>query len=777
MKNWKRFIPDLKTRLAPNQRQLFLLGGLTFLLLLISPVSITKGCGSVDRSFQGYSFLYSRTIDPALPFAPFLLDFKSIRQLYKGQRVEQRNDNLKEWQDRFCGQPNLADLREVIYKSSVDQLKQLRTSMSSKSIPLGYRMRNNTFAQYLDRNKCFETVDYLLFAKRCEPYVVRPDAWGDFEKQKEAMQTLMERGKRAFMKTKSHYFRLRYAYQVIRLAHYAKDYEQVLEFYDFFMPKTDNAPSIIEYWILGHKAGALMGLGRNVEASYLFSQVFEYCHSKRESAFRSFKIKTDEEWKACLLLCKDDHERATLYVLRAHNRDAKIVEELENIYALEPQNENIELLVTREIQKLEKDLLGYEFNDKKRHNRRYHNIPRPFAGEYIIELQDFVRKVLEERLVKNLGFWKITEGYLELLAGNHYQAERSFKEARLIVKNEQLKEQLEIFELALQISSYEEVTDKVERALVTIQNDNKWYKGIKSFSDFMGDKFARLYAQENHPGKAFRSHYELKDLKSNPQMDVIDDLLIVCEKEFTNRYERKMIEQGDSTIKNDLLDIKATMLFSQFQLEAALETYKKMNRVDWDHYGIFSPFQERFNDRIRYLIPGGATFYNKGELFEELLKLDYEARSEPDRDKAALLFYKLGNAYYNITYFGYSWKAMDYFRSSTSMSPYLLEEGDHVFPHIHCVQGNREYFDCSKALEYYELARRSAIDPEITAKATFMAAKCEQNKFFVEGPSGGQRTYEYFDILVNNYMDTKFGQTLGKRCKYFQAYVDRYYGD
>ena len=242
----------------------------------------------------------------------------------------------------------------------------MRTKISGKGLRLDY-MAKNSFAQYLFRNKCFETIDYLIFAKRCEPYVVRPHTWPqeDFERNSEHMQQLIRLGKRDFMKTKSHYIRLRYAYQLVRLAHYAKDYEQVLTLYDFLMPKTDNAPSIIEHWIEGHRAGALKSLGQNVEAAYVFSRVFEKCPSKRESAFRSFHIRTNEEWEQCLLMCKDDHERANLYVLRANAEDAVILEELEKIYALDPHNENLELLIVREIKKLEKTCWGTPLTTKR----------------------------------------------------------------------------------------------------------------------------------------------------------------------------------------------------------------------------------------------------------------------------------------------------------------------------------------------------------------------------------------------------------------------------
>ena len=130
----------------------------------------------------------------------------------------------------------------------------------------------------------------------------------------------------------------RYAYQLIRLAHYANDYQGVLDLFEFLEPKIDDQESIINYWILGHKAGALNALGQNVKAAYLYSVIFQNTPSKRETAYRSFNIKTDEEWKACLLLCENNMERATLYAIRANADQSKAAEEMEQIYELDPEN-------------------------------------------------------------------------------------------------------------------------------------------------------------------------------------------------------------------------------------------------------------------------------------------------------------------------------------------------------------------------------------------------------------------------------------------------------
>jgi hypothetical protein len=742
--------------------------------LLLFPVQVSDGCGPEYRSFYGYSFINLDIIRGGTTgFAPFILPFNSVSKFYEGQERIQTVDNVKEWRERFCNVPTMQDMYDVIYTASIEDMRLLRTAISSERIPIDYRLADNSFAQYLDRNKCYEAIDYLIFAKQCEPYVIASDAWEGPAAKQVAMQKLIDNGRKNFLKVESHYFRLRYAYQLIRLAHYAKDYQQVIDLHEYLMPKIDNDPSIIEHWIQGHYAGALTGLGRNVEAAYQYSIIFDKCPSKRESAFRSFRIKTDEEWRQCMLLCKDDHERAMLHVLRANAADAKAVEEMWEIYRLDPLNQNLELLIVSEIGKLEKDLLGYEFNTRREDNQRLHNIPRRRAGEYVIELQDFVRHVGKENKIARPDFWKIAEGYLELLAGNYYEAGKTFRVARTLVANDTLKEQLEVFELALEISAYTQVNDEVERNAFRLERRSDFFKKYKDFPNFMNDKLALLYRQTGHPGKAYLLRNSLRRLKPNPQLDALDDLIAVCEKPNPNLFEQELIKQGDSTILNDLLDIKATLLLGQFQLEAARETLRKMDRVNWNNYGLYSPFIERINDCVHCLLPDTVRFYNRGELIERLLDMEYDARAETNDNKAAWIFYRIGLAFYNMTYFGPSWRAADHFRSGASLSQRSLAGGGNVVPHPHFPSGNRENFDCSRALFYFERARTLARDPDLAARATFMAAKCEQNDYYVNRYQGAQRTYNYFDILAKNYSDTPFFIQVINECKYFQAYATK----
>ena len=74
---------------------------------------------------------------------------------------------------------------------------------------------------------------------------------------------------------------------------------------------------------------------------------------------------------------------------------------------------------------------------------------------------------------------------------------------------------------------------------------------------------------------------------------------------------------------------------------------------------------------------------------------------------------------------------------------------------------------------YFEQARITAIDRERSAKALFMAAKCEQNAYFLDAPPGSIPLRENFATLKENYSDTDTYQLIRSKCKYFEAYVNK----
>ena len=748
---------------------------LLFLLAWLFPAPIGSNCRT-RPPFSGYSFISPAILDPELKAAPVFVDFDALQRYYQRKGDPQVQGNIEEWQARFCEVPRFQDIGVLVYESSISDLDQLAAAIRSPSISMPYRLRENTFAEYLLRNKCLETVRYLSFAKQCEPYVIQSDAWKDAPNTaRSRMQGLIEDGLQAFRRTKSHYIRLRYAYQLVRLAHYSKQYQQVLDLYEDLMPKIDNDPSIIEYWIMGHRAGALMALGERVEAAYLFSRIFDNCPSKRESAYRSFSIKTDEEWAACLRRCQNDQERAALYAIRARDPRSKLLVEMRHIYSLDPNNTYLQLLLIQEMNRLEKHLLGVSFNDKRRRNEYYYNIPSKDAGQRVIELQRFVSQVIGEGLVEEAGLWRLAEGYLAFLSGNYYDARIAFQHARkAIPRGDFLAEQLRVFELALQISSYQTISDTMENSLAYIRKFDPLYEKYEDFTDFTDDKLYQLYNQYGFKGKAFLFQHRLQELRPNLQPDILDELIEICLDPNRTKLETQLVAQGDSTFLYPLLAMKATYLMNNYQFEAALETMKKMPRVEWDNFGLFYPFIDRVKDCVHCKgWPDNISPLNKGELLERLLELDYAAKATSGNE-AAWNYYQVGLALYNMSYFSYSWNAMDYYRSGASLNTAYLQDGDNITPEPRFPYDNREHFDCSQAKYYFERARLATDSLNLAAKATFMAAKCERNEYYVNRwREGAVQTYNNFNILAQNYSETPYFELFIRECQYFRAYVLR----
>lgn len=781
---------SLPTFRHQHHRPWWLAAVLSIAAQLLAPQTISVACVPNERAFHGYSFLKLDILreQERQAIAPLFLRFdKLYAEHFEAAQKSAQDENLAEWGERFCGLAKLADMAFVIYEATISDLEQLLSAAASKSLPVPPALRGNTMAEHLHEKKCTETIDYLVFAKKCEPHVTTSDPWKAPPRDQETMKRLIGEGKRRFRETKSAYIRLRYAFQVVRLAHYAGLHSQVLELCDDLLPKVDKqgsrwSESMVPWWIEGHRAGALRKLGFHAEAAYLYAKVFLHCPGKRASAYQSFYIKTDAEWDECLRLCQSDAERATLYAIRASGTESRALEDMEKIYAIDPASPHLEVLLVQEMRKMERNLLGLTFNPKKDSNKRYHKTPKPYAGKYVIDLQRFVRNCREEGLVERPSLWYIAEGYLELLAGDYYAADLTFKAAQQEVADKALKEQLQAFRAVLKIAAFDQPDAEAEQFAYDLLMEGKLYKAYPGFADFLKDKMAWLYLQHQQDGKAFLSTHPLSDLKPNPRTELLEGLIALALKPDQTPFERLLMQDHPAS---ELLDMKASLHLAKGEWEAAYDTYRRIPASNWDDFGQFDPFRETYKDCVHCKPSsdslGLSAFFNKGELIEKLV--DLELRAKADFDGAARHYYQLGLAVYNMSYFGYAWKAMDDFRSGSTWAS-LHRSADGVFPYPKYPFGNREYTDLGRALYYFEKARALATTEELAAKACFQAARCEQKLFFQTpryqpDPSGNRIPRLPEDYLVNfsrlkeQYRHTAFYQLAIKECKYFAVYAGK----
>ena len=774
----------------------FLLAGVFFFTASFNPVDnsaqnkvVNNNCTGIAR-FYGYTFLDPGIINKNAAYAPFFMRWDDYyERYYFDQGVEiQKDENINEWIERFCGKPLKADVEYVVYQADIGEISGLHLSAADpkRKTPLPYRLAGNTFAEMIAFNGCTEVTAYLMFAKKCEPYVSRKRSEFDSkERQSAEMIAMIDEGLGRFKDTDSHFIRMRYAYQMVRLAHYAGDWSYTVDLYNYLLPKIDRKKkSIIYYWTLGHLAGALLKLGKYPEAAYRYSIIFRYCPSKRAQAYRSFLIRNDDDWEKTMRLCENDAEKSTLIILRAGGARTFLIDDMINVYDLDPANPQLDLMLVSEIQELEKIYLSTPITELK-NGPALGSLKRETATEHLLNLQKFVRKGLREKKTPNTKLWRAIEGYLDLLAGDKYAAEKRWDRLENDLDDDlpydkQLQNQIEIWHCLLDIMKLDLSSDNADNLAFRIRSYAA-FKRNPNFEPFLQQWLGAGYAAQKHPGKAILAAFDPEDLGLSPRLEVYDDLLTLANSSDPILLERTMqIDTNPERIKARLLELKGAFLLGQGQPEAALATFRKILPTEMARLPKFSPFREKFGEKINRPVTD-TLLLNRLEIAQKILDLEFRAKTAEalNDPEAAMFWYRIGIGYYNMSYFGYEWEVTDAYRSGYNQL--RLAQGP-IFSLFGSPEGNRENIDVSLALSYFEKAIHTTGDPELAARAAFMAARCRQKQWFClpdctyrQGsnliPVLPENYAEYYDLLMTKYSKTKFYAGIVKECKWLAAYA------
>lgn len=760
---------------APRSNKVSL--ALFFTLLFLFPQKTGLAC--YYNSPEPYTFnLIDRNIIGTENAQDLILERLHNEYLFKDrERIEDSAmNNIKEWQKAVCASAEEDEIRSALYDFSASDYEKLLTNIKVKNMPIPYHMEGNYFIQYLYKNKCEDTVEYLLFSKKCEPHVIDYSGWLNNGKNSLQMQELISEGLKSFKKCKSQYIRLRYAYQIIRLAHYSKNYKQAIDLFDFLMPKIDvktfdGKKSLIYYWNLSLKAGALRHTRQFPEASFLFSKVYDNSKELQDASLRSFLIRNDKEWETCMTFCKTNDERALLHTMRANEKGSKALGAMKAIYELNPKNKYLRILLIKELEELEEDLLGITFNKTKAKLKK-RNIPRSGIKSYATDVRTFIMRVIAEKKVEDLDVWQVAQAYVLLLTGENREASIALRKVVNSTEDSTLKDQVEIFLLAQIIDAFEIADEQTENLAYSLIRNNEYYNSNAYFPRYLGDKLRSLYDKEGAAGKSYLCHKTYDDLKRAQPADIIKDLVLLIERGDLNNLEQLLLTQGTDFIMSDeLYDLLAVHHMQEGNFEAAMESYRMIPRPNWDNFGVYDPFRATIKDC--HECPHSKDtldLFNRGEFIEEILDLQYKLKAE-EKENAAF-YLKIGVGIYNSSYYGHSWKVMDYFRSVRHWDGQIKDSN------------NKEVKNLGLAAYYFDMARQAANDKEQAAKACYMAAKCELIDFYHSEaykepeccntvPYIPEEFGNYYNLLLDQYGDTKFYEKIINECQFFRAYAYR----
>lgn len=719
----------------------------SFLAIFFSLYSlpIFSACQFTSQNLNYFPLIQSFIVNPTAPASPYFTSFKDIYLKFGKQTILQPNENINEWYERFCEVAPLSDIEWLIYQSDLSDIQELKNAVIQNTGLITY-LRTNKFARHLVKNRCLETIEYLLFAKKCEPFVIADkDVWQTKKPDIQNMEALIQEGTKEFLTIESHYIRLRMAYQIIRLAHYSGQYSKVKYLYNYFIPKINHAPSTIQYWIEGHYAGALKALGERAKAAYFYARVFHHCPAKRESAFLSFEVRTDNDWLSALSMCENDQERTALYALRASFRNSRAVDEMIDIYNLHPKSNYLESILIQEIEKQEK---------------------KPVV-EYIKKLDTFVKQVIDEKKVAHPEIWLLALGYLKYLNNDYFEAKLAFNAVTEYTQSKALQEQIAIFNVAIEIKEWEKINEEVAQRIWEFQSENEVFNRYPTLQSLLSKQVFQSLNNHGNPGLAVLYRFGLNAIKVNPSEEVIRDIKELAKKENINPFEKSLMVLSKKQFNTEIQALYATWLMTLNEWEAAEKAWQEIPLADIELFGKSNPFVERLNECVHCPVKSNERQLTKPQIVAEMLKLQYDIKA--NRTESPQYYYKMGLGLYNMSYFGYAWNVVDYFRSGSSLKSERLENSSDIIKHPLFPNGNRENVDLSKALGYFEKAITLSTDKELSARATFMAARCEQKMSHVTKTANKRK---YFALLKTKYKDTQYYGKVIESCKYFKYYVN-----
>lgn len=587
------------------------------------PWLVATPCGYYPPPFRGYTLFNSDILNTAeklgKPFV-FTESFSTYFYYENFEKKSKADENIEEWKNYFCGLPEYDDINWIIYYAGISDLKILKQKEQYRDFVLPDFLKNNTVANHLSKFEHSDFLDYLIFAKKCQPIVslAPKNKWRTDTKISADDFRIAElnlQGRINYAATTDDFIKLRYGFQLVRLAHYFEGnpvatYEELIE-------PLQQVSSILRYWAMSHKAGALVkskNFEDKIEGNYLFSKVIANANFRAGAHYRSMNIATNEEWKAVLKRCETDQERATLHYIRALDVHSKANEEMEAIYDLYPDAKILETLLFRELQKLEAALLTYKFAGFERLPRSVKGIPENRAKAYLKKMKMFVKKAVSEEKVARLTFWKMADGYLEFLDGNLRTAQQILKNARKdTAKKDVLDQQIEVLQFTLLLSIMNTVEPWMEEWLGQLLANNqviidkfgdkmpfdavtqkwnytkKWYYGYDK-SNYIMDKMADLYLKKGNYGKAYLCLYSIYGLKFYPHVETAKSVIALMDKPKKNIFEQYLLEKEKIKERVEVVDILGTALMADGRFYEAKHVFSTI-----PNYGelIVDPFESR----------------------------------------------------------------------------------------------------------------------------------------------------------------------------------------
>ena len=726
-------------------------------------------CGWDEGDWYYYN-LFNQEIMSDERYRPFLLVYGS--RYYTNDTL--RNGNVEEWR-QYLGL-SYDDTQYLVFKASRADLQDLSKGKAAKDENLSFAN-----ADFMKRHK--QALLYLAYAKYLEPYMrIIPGETEDYywdlpEYEHNAGDLDYEKVKTVLTKSwnaeSDNELKLRYGYQLVRLAHYTRRFQEAVQLFDQYVEPLKMHTEMY-YYALGQKAGALRGMGETVKANREFIRVFANSYDLKTMAYTSLTMgwENDIDFNSFVAGAADNNERNDIFFMMGYSDFNNPVNEIEKIVVTDPDAIQAKVLMVRAVNMIERRMLSSQPNWQDESNiSRY-----PYLSPTDTDTRAFFNQALrvsdsQRDKASDKNFWNLASSYLHFLNKDFDLASRCLGNVKST--DADYIDMVNHLTAYIDICRQPKIDADAERYLFDNYADlitgEANYNYNYAYNTFVGLVLSNRYAMQGEKAKSYLTLHHIVQVTDEPTEALVDDIQTFLNKKKKTPLEDYIAQNSTIDIANPnnyLSYVKGVLRLTDGDFKTAKNLFEKQTRLQVSsrifghNVEVYYSGDEEYIMRSDYIDHFPFIHDNMSELDVTNALIQLQKLGDKKGDDAAMANYLIANFFYNVSRTGY-------FRH------YLRFDSDNAFSYWKFgpdAKAYRNTLELSNA--YLEKAKKMATDRELLAHIIFAQAKNAQ-QLMEENTSYWSYHMVVADEQFNEfdkYAGTVYHGVVSSNCMYYRDY-------
>ncbi len=646
-------------------------------------------------------------------------------------------DLVREWLG-YLGRPVTSeDWSAVLFDATDDELAGIaaRLADSSHAAPERFSKSSLWKAKGRTLRRLRSAIPVIVLARAVGASASLGS--GDEPAPPRPSDAVLERAKAGLAESTDKFIRQRYAFAVIRILFYQREFASVVDFFDRNAGALSSPARSLLFRARYYTAGALMRTGRRARANLELARVAAGYPALSGPAAKDFQPMEDRDWKQSLRLASSDLERTELWWLAGIRLDGLVA--MKEIFAIDPRSKLLALLALRELARIEASA-SFEQGS-----------PDTAASAVYGRLETIVADIAATPGADRVWLMDLVAGHLAAVRGDLAHARQRLERARAARPDDPRVAAQVRASMALALAHSWTIDPGRESELAAVMASLGDFPLAVSVQTAVRRQLARAYAAAGNSVEA-EFLFPNGDTAVGPRGDDVALLTRMIERAHRTATEWDRFVLSDSYSSATLERALARHHVRDGDFSAAARVLAKSSGGR-DKLGT-DPFQMRIvdcHDCDHELFRDAPWTY--ASFAARLVKLRKAAQGKGER--AAQASIDLGNALYNLTWYG---------NARVVMLPSFEEPGD-----------------TAAAERWFARAFKLSKNPELKAKAAYLAAKAELGSLLTAAQAGNPEAMwnpvalptpkRWFTALAKLSSTAYYAEVLAE-CGHFRAWVE-----